>query len=29
MLRACGFGRVRQMPTHTPLLTSVLVADPA
>jgi demethylspheroidene O-methyltransferase len=29
MLRACGFGRVRQMPTHTPLLTSVLVANPA
>jgi demethylspheroidene O-methyltransferase len=29
MLRACGFGRVRQMSTHTPLLTSVLVAHPA
>jgi len=29
MLRDCGFGRVRQLPTHTPLLTSVLVAQPA
>jgi len=29
MLRACGFGQVRQLPTHTPLLTSVLVAKPA
>jgi len=29
MLRACGFGQVRQVPTHTPLLTSVLVAHPA
>jgi demethylspheroidene O-methyltransferase len=29
MLRECGFGEVRQAPTHTPLLTSVLVARPA
>ncbi len=29
MLRSAGFGRVRRMPTHTPLLTSVLVAHPA
>ena len=29
MLRACGFGEVRQMATATPLLTSVLVARPA
>jgi len=29
MLRACGFGQVRRVPTHTPLLTSVLVAIPA
>jgi demethylspheroidene O-methyltransferase len=29
MLRECGFGRVRQAPTHTPLLTSVLIAQPA
>jgi demethylspheroidene O-methyltransferase len=29
MLRACGFGQVRRVPTHTPLLTSVLIANPA
>jgi demethylspheroidene O-methyltransferase len=29
ILRACGFGQVRHLPTHTPLLTSVLVANPA
>jgi demethylspheroidene O-methyltransferase len=29
MLRACGFGQIRQVPTHTPLLTSVLIARPA
>jgi demethylspheroidene O-methyltransferase len=29
MLRECGFGRVRAIPTHTPLLASVLVAHPA
>jgi len=29
MLRECGFGQVHQAPTHTPLLTSVLLARPA
>jgi demethylspheroidene O-methyltransferase len=29
MLHDCGFGQVRQIPTHTPLLTSVLIARPA
>jgi demethylspheroidene O-methyltransferase len=29
MLRECGFGRVRAVPTHTPLLASVLIAHPA
>jgi demethylspheroidene O-methyltransferase len=29
MLRGCGFGDVRRLPTHTPLLTSVLLARPA
>ncbi len=29
MLRACGFGEVRPRATHTPLLTSVLIAKPA
>ena len=29
MLRDCGFGDVRHLPTHTPLLTSVLLARPA
>ena len=29
MLRECGFGRVRAVPTHTPLLASALIAHPA
>ncbi len=29
MLRDCGFGSVRMLPTHTPLLASALVAYPA